>query len=546
MAELTKASSERDYLFERGTDEDERLRVQGEVIDPITKRAFVAAGLQPGWRVLDLGSGAGNVSLLAAELVGPRGSVVGIDADADTVARATAMAARRGMDNVEFRVGDVASLEGVEGGFDAVVGRLAMPLWEQVQDWVRETMRRAGVEVRMGHRLFASFRTAGLPDPEMNLESIVRGGPQAPTYGWANVVAGVLPLMEKYGVATREQGRPGHAERSTAGGAGCQRRRPDHRPVDRRLGDEAVDLNRSCRTHAVLRDHPGFLDDVLLGNHSGAGIDADLANYAEVTTLARGNRWTCSWFVDMVVGMRQDEIWDADAARGYDTPGAGMFATEVLGPTVDRLAELAGGGRVLEFAIGTGRVAVPLAQRGVPVTGIELSVPMVEQLRTKVDEAMVPVVVGDMASARAPGEYSLVYLVFNTIGNLLTQAEQVACFRNAARHLAAGGRFVIELGVPDLRKLPPGQQAVVFHSEAGYMGVDTYDVVRQHLVSHHFRFADGRQAELFRTPQRYVWPAELDLMAQLAGFELESRHADWAGAEFTAESGSHISVYRLP
>jgi SAM-dependent methyltransferase len=244
--------------------------------------------------------------------------------------------------------------------------------------------------------------------------------------------------------------------------------------------------------------------------------------------------------------MRQDEIWDRAAAQDYDTPGEGMFAPGVLGPTVDRLAELAGDGRALEFAIGTGRVAVPLAERGVPVTGIELSGPMIEQLRTKADEAAIPVIAGDMATARAPGEFTLVYLVFNTISNLLTQSEQVACFRNAARHLTPGGRFVIELWVPELRKLPPGQQATVFTSEPGYIGLDTYDVLSQRVVSHHFRFGAGREARLFRSPHRYIWPAELDLMAQLAGFELEARHADWSGAEFTAESRSHVSVYRLP
>ena len=244
--------------------------------------------------------------------------------------------------------------------------------------------------------------------------------------------------------------------------------------------------------------------------------------------------------------MQQDEIWDVDAARRYDTPGSGMFAPEVLRPTVDRLAELAGDGRALEFAIGTGRVAVPLAERGVPVTGIELSRPMIDQLRMKADEATIPVLVGDMATTAAPGKFSLVYLVFNTISNLLTQAEQVECFRNAARHLTPGGRFVIELWVPELRKLPPGQQAMVGHSEPGYILLDTYDVVRQHVVSHHFRFDDTKQAQLYRSPHRYIWPAELDLMAQLAGFELETRHADWAGTEFTAESGSHVSVYRIP
>jgi len=245
-------------------------------------------------------------------------------------------------------------------------------------------------------------------------------------------------------------------------------------------------------------------------------------------------------------GMRQEEIWDADAAQRYDTPGTGMFAPEILGPAVDRLAELAGDGAALEFAIGTGRVAIPLAARGVRVAGIEFSRPMIDKLRANADEAMIPVIAGDMATARAPGTYSLVYLVYNTIANLLTQAEQVACFRNAARHLAPGGRFVIELWVPELRKLPPGQTAVVCHSEPGYIGLDTYDVVRQHVVSHHFWFDDTKQARLFRTPHRYIWPAELDLMAQLAGFELETRHADWAGAEFTAESPSQLSVYRIP
>jgi SAM-dependent methyltransferase len=244
--------------------------------------------------------------------------------------------------------------------------------------------------------------------------------------------------------------------------------------------------------------------------------------------------------------MQLEQIWDVDAARRYDTPGTGMFAPDVLRPTIDRLAELAGDGPALEFAIGTGRVGIPLAERGVPVTGIELSRPMVDQLRTKADEATIPVLVGDMATTVAPGKFTLVYLVYNTISNLLTQSEQIECFRNAARHLTAGGRFVIELWVPELRQLPPGRSATVCHSEPGYIGLDTYDVVRQHVVSHHFRFDDGTQARLFRSPHRYIWPAELDLMAQLAGFQLEARHADWAGADFTAESPSHVSVYRIP
>lgn len=249
---------------------------------------------------------------------------------------------------------------------------------------------------------------------------------------------------------------------------------------------------------------------------------------------------------ETIVGdLTQEQLWDAGTAERYDTPGTGMFAPEVIGPTVDRLAALAGGGRALEFAVGTGRVAIPLAERGVPVTGIELSRPMIDQLRAKVDEATLPVVQGDMTSTVAPGEYSLVYLVYNTISNLLDQASQVECFRNAARHLKPGGRFVIELWVPELRKLPPGQPGTIWHNEPGYIGLDLYDTLRQHVVSHHFRFAEGEQVRLHRSPHRYIWPAELDLMGQLAGFELESRHADWEGAEFTADSRSHVSVYRL-
>ena len=181
--------------------------------------------------------------------------------------------------------------------------------------------------------------------------------------------------------------------------------------------------------------------------------------------------------------MRDDDLlpadlWDADAARAYDTPGTGRFAPEVLGPAVDRLVELADGGPALELAVGTGRVALPLVRRGVPVTGIELSPAMVEVLRTKVGAAALPVVLGDMATARAPGRFALVYLVDNTISNLLTQDAQVACFRNAARHLGPGGRFVVELWVPTLRTLPPGRDADVWGHEPGYLGVDTYDVRR--------------------------------------------------------------------
>lgn len=244
-------------------------------------------------------------------------------------------------------------------------------------------------------------------------------------------------------------------------------------------------------------------------------------------------------------GMDQNEIWDGDAARSYDTPGTGMFSPDVLDPAVEALAHLAEGGGALEFAIGTGRVAVPLSRRGVSVAGIETSPAMIAELRRKADEATIPVVLGDMASVHVPGAFTLVYLVYNTISNLLTQAGQVACFRNAARHLRPRGRFVVELWVPELRKLPPGQQAVVWQAQPGYIGLDTYDTLNQQVVSHHVRMGEGAAAEVFRTPHRYIWPSELDLMAQLAGFSLESRNADWAGQPFTADSRSHVSVYRL-
>ena len=244
--------------------------------------------------------------------------------------------------------------------------------------------------------------------------------------------------------------------------------------------------------------------------------------------------------------MEQDEIWDETAAAQYDTPGQGMFAPEVIGPTVDLLAELAAGGAALELAVGTGRVAVPLAERGVPVTGIELSRPMIDRLRAKVPEARLPVVEGDMTTSVVSGRFALVYLVFNTISDLLTQPEQVECFRNAARHLAPGGRFVVELWVPQLRQLPPGSPATVFAIEQGYVGLDTYDVLDQRVVSHHFRFGRGREATHAVSPHRYIWAAELDLMGRLAGFELEARYADWDRSPFTADSPSHVSVYRLP
>lgn len=240
--------------------------------------------------------------------------------------------------------------------------------------------------------------------------------------------------------------------------------------------------------------------------------------------------------------MSSSDLWDAETAERYDAESSFMFTSDVLTPAVDLLAELAGAGAALEFAIGTGRVAIPLTDKGVRVSGIELSQPMVDRLHVKAPA--LPVVVGDMATTRVEGEFSLVYLVWNSLGNVRTQAEQVEVFRNAARHLAPGGWFVIELGVPDLRRLPPGQTAVPFHIGERHVGFDTYDLATQQSQSHHYtRQSDGT----FRYGVgnfRYVWPAECDLMAQLAGMTLEQRMADWHGSEFTGDSESHVSVWR--
>ncbi|MGW1035472.1 class I SAM-dependent DNA methyltransferase [Streptomyces antibioticus] len=245
--------------------------------------------------------------------------------------------------------------------------------------------------------------------------------------------------------------------------------------------------------------------------------------------------------------MTSSELWSRETADRYDAEETERTSDAVLGPTVAFLAELAGEGRALEFAIGTGRVGVPLREHGVPVVGIELSEPMAAVLRRKADEDTLPVVIGDMATTVVPGEFSLVYLVYNTITNLLTQDEQVECFRNAARHLAPGGRFVVELGVPPLRLLPPGQVAVPFDVSDRHLGFDTFDLVEQILVSHHFtRDGDDGRYRRGASRHRYAWPAELDLMAKIAGLHLERRVADWDGSPFTPESPQHISVWRKP
>jgi SAM-dependent methyltransferase len=229
------------------------------------------------------------------------------------------------------------------------------------------------------------------------------------------------------------------------------------------------------------------------------------------------------------------------AAR-YDDASWSMFAPELIRATVDRLEELANGGRVLEFAIGTGRIGLPLAERGVQVAGIDNSEPMLARLREKPGAENVQAGVGDMATTRVEGEFSLVYLVFNTIFNLTTQDGQVACFENAARHLSPGGRFLIEARVPELQRLPLGQTVLPWRADPGGMSYYVYDVVTQRLSGQHYHFRDGA-VEASPTEMRYAWPSELDLMARIAGLRLEHRWAGWAREPFTHLSPSHVSVY---
>lgn len=235
-----------------------------------------------------------------------------------------------------------------------------------------------------------------------------------------------------------------------------------------------------------------------------------------------------------------------DVAAGYDAASEAMYAPDVLGPTVDVLQRLAGDGAALELAIGTGRVGLALAACGVPVSGIELSKAMVDQLLAKPGADQIDVTLGDMVTTRVPGSFRLVYLVFNTIGNLTTQDQQVACFANAAAHLEPGGHFVIEMVVPDLRRLPPGEDARVFSHAPGYVGYDRYtDLVAQQATSHHF-VVGPEGAHEHHTPWRFVWPSELDLMARLAGLEPRERWADWDRSPFTGESTKHVSVWQKP
>ena len=229
------------------------------------------------------------------------------------------------------------------------------------------------------------------------------------------------------------------------------------------------------------------------------------------------------------------------AAR-YDEWDAASFEPAVVDPVVDFLVEFAGTGAALELGIGTGRIAVPLAQRGVRVHGIELSEAMVAKLRAKPGAENISVSIGDFATTRVDGTFSIAFLVFNTIMNLTTQDEQVACFLNVARHLAPGGCFVIEVSVPQLQRLPPGETVRAFDISAERLGFDEYDVAAQGLISHHYREIDGK-LEVLSVPFRYVWPSELDLMARLAGMTLRERWGDWKREPFTADSPKHVSVW---
>lgn len=233
---------------------------------------------------------------------------------------------------------------------------------------------------------------------------------------------------------------------------------------------------------------------------------------------------------------------EAIAAR-YDDSSREMFSPEMVGPAVDVLARIAGGGRALEFGVGTGRIALPLSQRGVPVHGIDLSRAMVARLRAKEGGDAIDTTIGDFSVTVVEGSFSLVYLVFNTIMNLTTQAAQVACFRNAAAHLQPGGCFVIEVMLPRLQQLPLGERLVAYDLTGKHWGIDEYDIATQRLTSHHARIV-GDQIEHTSTPFRYVWPAELDLMAQLADMELLERWGDWNGEPFTNLSRNHISVWK--
>jgi SAM-dependent methyltransferase len=242
--------------------------------------------------------------------------------------------------------------------------------------------------------------------------------------------------------------------------------------------------------------------------------------------------------------MPEDHFGERVAER-YDESEVDMFEPEVVDPVVDFLADLAGHGAALELGIGTGRIALPLAQRGVRVHGIDLSEAMVARLRAKPGADPIGVTIGDFATTTVEGTFSVAYIVFNTIMNLTTQDEQIACFRNVAAHLEPGGCFVIEVGIPSLQRLPPGETVRAFNVSPTRLGFDEYDVASQGLISHHYLVVTGK-LEVNSVPFRYVWPSELDLMARLAGLTLRERWSDWGREPFTSDSTKHVSVWEKP
>ena len=242
--------------------------------------------------------------------------------------------------------------------------------------------------------------------------------------------------------------------------------------------------------------------------------------------------------------MNDDGYFDERIAATYDESSAEETGPSVVDRAVEFLMENARNGRALELGIGTGRIALPLAQRGVPVHGIELSKAMLAKLGEKPGGEELGVTVGDFATTTVNGSFSLAYVVYNTIMNLTTQAAQVACFRNVAAHLEPGGRFVIEVMIPELRRLPPGETFRVFDGQKDHWGIDEYDVANQGLVSHHLEAADGN-LETFSVPFRFVWPSELDLIAQLAGMTLRERWSGWKREPFTSDSRKHVSVWEM-
>jgi hypothetical protein len=240
-----------------------------------------------------------------------------------------------------------------------------------------------------------------------------------------------------------------------------------------------------------------------------------------------------------------DDHFGPEVAVRYDVRYARLSTAEVVDPMLDFLVGVAGAGPALEFGIGTGRIALPLTSRGVAVRGIDLSEAMVGRLRAKPGGDELEVTIGDFARTRVEGTFSLVYLVANTIMNLTTQDEQVASFQNAAAHLEPSGCFVIEVLVPGLQRLPAGERYQPFDVRSTHLGFDEIDVATQRLTSHHYWIRDGR-VEVCSPPFRYVWPAELDLMARLAGLTLRERWGGWSREPFTNDSRKQVSVWEKP